>query len=52
MPFLMFGLLLFINYEYMSLLFTDPRGMILIGVGLSMVMTGVVVMAKMVRFEI
>jgi tight adherence protein B len=52
LPFLMFGLLLFINYEYMSLLFTDPRGMILIGVGLSMVLTGVVVMFKMVRFEI
>ena len=51
LPFIMFGMLLFLNYDYMSLLFTDPRGMILIGLGLTMVIMGVVVMAKMVRFD-
>jgi Flp pilus assembly protein TadB len=33
-------------------LFTDPRGMFIIGIGLTTMLLGVLVMAKMVKFEI
>jgi tight adherence protein B len=52
MPFIMAGVLSLINPEYMSKLFTDPFGHVLIGVGLTSELIGVGVMAKMVRFEI
>jgi Flp pilus assembly protein TadB len=33
-------------------LFTDRRGLMMVGVGLTSMLIGVLVMAKMVRFEI
>ena len=52
LPFIMCALISFINPRYMSTLFTDPRGWIMIAVGLASLLIGIFVMAKMVRFEI
>jgi tight adherence protein B len=52
LPFIMFGLIFFVNTGYAMELFTDPRGMVLVGVGAGMMMTGIFVMIKMVNFEI
>ena len=52
LPFLMFGIMMAINSAYVSTLFTDPRGMIMVGFGMASLVTGILVMAKMVRFEI
>jgi len=52
LPFIMLGILLMLAPEYIGLLFTDPRGqLVMIGAGLLMG-AGMLVMAKMVRFEI
>ena len=34
LPFIMFGILLMMNYGYASTLYTDPRGIMLVGCGL------------------
>jgi tight adherence protein B len=52
LPFVMFGILLMVNYGYVMELFTDRRGLMMVGVGLTSMLIGVLVMAKMVRFEI
>ena len=52
LPFLMFGILLSMNYGYASTLYTDPRGIILVGLGLISYALGIGTMAKMVRFDI
>jgi tight adherence protein B len=52
LPFIMFGILLMMNYGYASTLYTDPRGIILVGCGLTSYAIGIGVMAKMVRFEV
>ncbi|MEX0922655.1 MAG: type II secretion system F family protein [Rhodovibrionaceae bacterium] len=52
LPFLMFGILLLINPEYVMLLFSDNRGLFMVGGALLMILIGILVMAKMVRFEI
>jgi len=52
LPFIMFLLLWLANEEYIMTLINDPRGIYLIGLGLTMIAGGVGVMAKMVRFEI
>jgi len=52
LPFLMFAILMIINYDYVMLLFTDPRGRMTLAVGLGMLFAGVVVMFKMVKFDI
>jgi len=52
LPFIMFGLIAAINFEYIVPLFTDPRGHTLIGMGLLSQGIGVAVMVRMVRFEI
>ena len=52
LPFLMFGILLLINPGYVMLLFNDNRGLVMVGIALFMIMIGILVMAKMVRFEI
>ncbi|MEM7570632.1 MAG: type II secretion system F family protein [Pseudomonadota bacterium] len=52
LPFLMFGILLFINYEYVSILFTDPRA-IMVSVGALVWMgIGAFIMSRMINFEI
>jgi tight adherence protein B len=52
LPFVMCGVISFVNPSYMSVLFTDPRGWVMIGVGLTSLLFGLAVMAKMIRFEI
>jgi tight adherence protein B len=52
LPFIMFGILLMMNYGYASQLYLDPRGIILVGCGLLSYAIGIAVMAKMVRFDI
>jgi tight adherence protein B len=52
LPFIMTGLIYFVNPAYIGGLFTDPRGQFLIGVGLTMIGGGVAVMYRMVKFEI
>jgi tight adherence protein B len=52
LPFAMFGILLLINFDYVMELFRDPRGLVMVAAGLTSMLIGVLVMAKMVRFEI
>lgn len=52
LPFLMCGLLSALNYEYMSVMFTDPKGQIaLIGAALWMSI-GVFILSQMINFEV
>ena len=52
LPFAMFGLIWVVNSSYLASLFSDPRGWIMLGGALSMILLGTFVMFKMVRFEI
>lgn len=52
LPFVMCLILLLINPGYVMQLFTDPRGVMLVGVALSSIVLGAVVMARMIKFEI
>lgn len=52
LPFVMFAILMMMNPGYASQLYTDPRGIILVGCGLASYTVGIGVMAKMVRFDI
>jgi tight adherence protein B len=52
LPFVMCGVITFVNPGYMNILFTDPRGWVMIGVGLTSLLIGLAVMAKMIKFEI
>jgi tight adherence protein B len=52
LPFLMEALILTVNYDYAIQLFTDTRGLVMVGFGLVSFGIGIGVMAKMVRFEI
>jgi tight adherence protein B len=52
LPFIMFGIIFALNPEYEMALFTDPRGQMMLGVGLGIMSLGVLVMNKMIKFEI
>jgi tight adherence protein B len=52
LPFIMFGIIFAMNPDYEMVLFNDPRGQMMLGVGLGVMSTGILVMNKMVRFEI
>ncbi len=52
LPFIMFVILRVVSGDYVQTLFTDPRGMMLVGVGLGFMVVGIGVMMKMVKFEI
>lgn len=52
LPFVMSVLIYVINPDYILQLFTDPRGWLLLGAGLTSMTLGLGVMARMVRFEI
>ncbi len=52
LPFIMFGLLYLVNQPYVMVLFNDPRGLFLVGLGAVSMGTGVGIMWKMVNFEI
>ncbi len=52
LPFIMFGMLLFINYDYASILYTDPRAIMVALGGLTWMSLGVFIMSRMINFEI
>ncbi|MDG4576714.1 MAG: type II secretion system F family protein [Defluviicoccus sp.] len=52
LPFLMFGLIQMLNPKYAAVLYTDPRGQVMLGVAAVVLCMGFAIMAKMVRFEI
>lgn len=52
LPFIMFLILYVMNPDYVMRLFTDPRGLMMTGIGLFMMLLGSGVMYKMVKFEI
>lgn len=52
LPFAMFGILMAINSAYAMKLIDDPRGMMMGGAGLFLMFLGIVLMSRMVKFEI
>lgn len=52
LPFIMSGVIYMVNPDYISGLVTDTRGWIMIGAALTSLLLGVIVMMKMIRFEI
>ena len=52
LPFVVTGILLLTSPTYIRTLFVDARGMMLIGIALGMLGTGIGIMIKMAKFEI
>ena len=52
LPFVMFGILAAINGGYVMTLFSDPRGLAMVGFAFACLALGVGIMWKMVRFEV
>ncbi len=52
LPFIVFGLIWFINEEYMQNFFVEPRLMIAGGIGIVWMAIGAFIMGKMINFEI
>ncbi len=52
LPFLMLGLLTMMNPDYVMPLFIDPRGQMMLGLGLASITMGAFVMWRMTQFEI
>jgi tight adherence protein B len=52
LPFVMFAILYLVNTDYVLTLFSDPRGVVMLGAGLASMAIGALVMMKMVHFEI
>jgi len=52
LPFIMLGIIYLVNPGYISVLWTDNRGIILLAVGGTWMSIGFTVMAKMMKFEV
>ena len=52
LPFIMFGLLMIVNSEYVMVLFHEPKGRMLLGIGIAWMSMGWATMLKMIHFEI
>jgi len=52
LPFIMFGLILMLNYDYGIILIEDPRGLTATIFGLIWMGIGAFIMAKMINFEV
>jgi len=52
LPFIMFAIILTMNYDYGSQLYKDPRGIMMVGAGFVSYAIGIAIMWKMVRFDI
>jgi tight adherence protein B len=52
LPFLVSGVLSVVSSGYISILFSDPRGNILLGIAFAMLFTGIFIMSQMINFEI
>jgi tight adherence protein B len=52
LPFVMFGILMMMSPDYVGQLLVDPRGHMMMACGMISIAAGILVMAKMIRFEI
>ncbi|WNF36966.1 type II secretion system F family protein [Bacillaceae bacterium IKA-2] len=52
MPFILAGILYLINREYISVLFTNPIGLVLVGIGLFMGVLGIIFIRKITTIEV
>lgn len=52
LPILMFGLINALNSAYAAALYTDKRGMILLGAAVFSMLIGIAIMVKLVKFEV
>jgi tight adherence protein B len=52
LPFVVTTILFMTSPTYIKTLFSDPRGMMLVGLALGMLVTGIGIMVKMAKFEI
>ncbi len=52
MPFIMFGLLSMLNWDFEKLLFTEPGGRVLIYIGLGLMLMGVLVIRKIIDVKV
>jgi tight adherence protein B len=52
LPIVVIGILSFTSPTYIAPLFDDVRGLMLLGLGVAMLVTGITIMIKMARFEI
>jgi tight adherence protein B len=52
LPFLMFAGLSAMNPDYMTILFTDPRGKLILGVAIGSLLTGVMTMIRLGKLDI
>lgn len=52
LPFIMLGILYLVNPGYISTLWTDPRGVVMLSMGGTWMALGFAIMAKMIRFEV
>jgi tight adherence protein B len=51
LPFIMIAGMAFTQPHMLSLLFTNPTGHVLLGIGIGMMVTGILVMRKMINFD-
>jgi len=51
LPLLVTGALMMTSPQYIMLMFEDPRGVILIGIAIGMLITGITIMVKLARFD-
>jgi tight adherence protein B len=52
LPFVIGGMIMLLNPEYMSLMITDPRGIMMLMLAGGMMGLGIFVMKRMANFEI
>jgi tight adherence protein B len=52
LPFVMFFVIMAVRADYVTPLFTDPRGIVMVSLGILSIAMGIFVMTKMMRFEI
>jgi tight adherence protein B len=52
LPFVVTGILMMTSPTYIKVLFTDPRGIMLLGLAIGMLVTGIGIMVRMAKFEI
>lgn len=51
LPFIMLGIISMANYDYMSIMFTDPRGQVALLGGFIWMSLGMFIISKMINFE-
>ncbi len=51
LPFFVMGMIALINPEYMGLLFTETLGRFMLAAGMTWMALGIVVMSKMINFD-